>query len=48
LVDISLLAMPWIRLLVTGFPQQRPKFFRRALGVEFVVDKVAVGQLYVR
>jgi hypothetical protein len=36
-------AVPYIRQLVSGFLLRRPRFMARAIHVEFVVDKVALG-----
>jgi hypothetical protein len=40
LSDITTMAMPWLRRLVTGLSPQRPWLVH----VEFVVDKVALEQ----
>jgi hypothetical protein len=39
-------AMPWLRRLVTGLSPQRPGFDPGSVHVRFVVDKVAVGQVF--
>jgi hypothetical protein len=38
--------VPWLRLLVPGFPPRRPKFEPGSENVGFVVDKVALGQVF--
>jgi hypothetical protein len=42
------LAVPWLRWLVTGLSPQRPGFNPGSVHVEFVVDKVALGQVFLR
>ena len=37
--------LPWIRWLVAGLLQRRPKFHLRPVHVEYVVDKVSLGQV---
>jgi hypothetical protein len=44
----SNLAMPWLRSLVAGFSPRRPGFAPGSIHVGFVVDKVAVGQIFLR
>jgi hypothetical protein len=39
-------AVPYLRRLVPGFPPRRPGFEPRLDHVGFVVDKVAVGQVF--
>jgi hypothetical protein len=39
-------AVPWLRQLVIGFPSQRAGFDPRSGYVGFVVDKVALGQVF--
>jgi hypothetical protein len=39
------LAVPWLRWLVAGLPPRRPGFDPGSVHVEFVVDKVALGQV---
>jgi hypothetical protein len=40
------LAVPLLRRLVAGFPLRRPGVEPRSGHVRFVVDKVALGQVY--
>jgi hypothetical protein len=42
------MAVPWLRRLVTGLSQRRPGFDPGLVYVEFVVDKVALGQIFPR
>jgi hypothetical protein len=39
---------PWLRSLVTGLSPQRPGFASGAIHVGFVMDKVALGQVFLR
>jgi hypothetical protein len=39
-------AMPWLRRSVAGFSPRRPGFAPGSVHVEFVVDKVALGQIF--
>jgi hypothetical protein len=39
-------AVPWLRRLVAGFPPLRPGFDSGSVHVGFVVDKVALGQVF--
>jgi hypothetical protein len=39
-------AVPWLRWLATGLPPRRPWFDPRSVHVGFVVDKVALGQVF--
>jgi hypothetical protein len=39
-------AVPWLRRLVAGLPPRRPGFDAGSVHVGFVVDKVALGQLF--
>jgi hypothetical protein len=39
-------AMPWLTQLVTGLSPRRPGFDPRSVHVGFVVDKVALGQVF--
>jgi hypothetical protein len=39
-------AMPWLKRLVAGFPPRKPGFDPRSGHVGFVVDKVALGQIF--
>jgi hypothetical protein len=41
-------AVPWLRPLAAGLPPQRPGFDPRSVHVGFVVDKVALGQGFLR
>jgi hypothetical protein len=41
-------AVPWLRRLVAGLPPRRPGFDRGSVHVGFVVDKVALGQGFLR
>jgi hypothetical protein len=42
----ELLAVPWLRRIVAGFPPRRPGFDSVSGHVGFVVDKVALGQVF--
>jgi hypothetical protein len=39
-------AVPWLRPLVAGLPQRRTGFDPGSVHVGFVVDKVAMGQVF--
>jgi hypothetical protein len=39
-------AAPWLKQLVAGFPPRRPGFEPGSSHVGFVVDKVALGQVF--
>jgi putative component of membrane protein insertase Oxa1/YidC/SpoIIIJ protein YidD len=41
-------AVPWLRRLVAGLPLRRPGFDPGSLHVRFAVDKVALGQVFLR
>jgi hypothetical protein len=41
-------AIPWLRRLVSGLPLRRPGFDPGSVHVGFVVDKVALGQVFPR
>jgi hypothetical protein len=43
-----LMAVPWLRRLVAGFPPRRPGFDPGSVQVGFVVDKVALGKVFSR
>jgi hypothetical protein len=43
-----LMAVPWLRRLVAGLPLRRPGFDPGSVHVRFVVDKVALGQVFLR
>jgi hypothetical protein len=38
--------MPWLRSLVAGLSPRRPGFAPGSIHVGFVVDKVALGQVF--
>jgi hypothetical protein len=42
----SSLALPYLRRLVAGFPPRRSRLDPRSSHVGFVVDKVALGQVF--
>jgi hypothetical protein len=42
------LAVPWLRSLVAGLSPRRPWFTPGSIHVGFVVDKAALGQVFVR
>jgi hypothetical protein len=46
--QVVLLAVPYLRLIVAGYSRRRPGFASRAVPVEFVVEKVALGQVFLR
>jgi hypothetical protein len=39
-------AVPWLRSLVAGLSPRRPGFAPGSIHVGFVVDKVALGQVF--
>jgi hypothetical protein len=39
-------AVPWLKRLVAGLPLRRPGFDPGSVNVGFVVDKVALGQVF--
>jgi hypothetical protein len=41
-------AVPWLRRLAAGLPLRRPGFDPGSAHVGFVVDKVALGQVFPR
>jgi hypothetical protein len=41
-------AVPWLRRLVAGLSPRRPGFNPGSVNVGFVVDKVALGQVFPR
>jgi hypothetical protein len=41
-------AVPWLRELVAGLPPRRPGFASGSVHVRFMVDKVALGQVFLR
>jgi hypothetical protein len=41
-------AVPWLRSLVAGLSPRRPGFAPRSIHVGFVMDKVALGQVFLR
>jgi hypothetical protein len=41
-------AVPWLSSLVAGLTPRRPEFAPGSIHVEFVVDKVALGQVFLR
>jgi hypothetical protein len=40
------MTMPWLRRLVTGLPPRRSGFAPGSVHVGFVVDRVAMGQVF--
>jgi hypothetical protein len=44
----EILAVPWLRRLAAGLPPRRPGFDPVSIYVGFVVDKVALGQVFRR
>jgi hypothetical protein len=48
MVSGLLRAVPWLRSLVAGLTPRRPGFALGSIHVEFVVDKVALGQVFLR
>jgi hypothetical protein len=42
------MAVPWLRRLAAGLPPWRPRFDPGSVHVGFVVDKVALGQVFPR
>jgi hypothetical protein len=43
-----LMAVLWLRALVAGLLRQRPGFAPGSIHVGFLVDKVALGQIFLR
>jgi hypothetical protein len=41
-------AMPWLKRLVAGLSPQRPWFTPGSIHVGFVVDKLALGQVFLQ
>jgi hypothetical protein len=41
-------AVPWLRSLIAGLSERRPRFAPGSIHVGFVVDKVALGQVSLR
>jgi hypothetical protein len=41
-------AVPWLRRLVAGLSPRRPGFDPKSVQVGYVVDKVALGQVFLR
>jgi hypothetical protein len=41
-------AVPWLRLLAAGLPPRRPGFDPGSVHVGFVMDKVTLGQVFLR
>ena len=46
--NVSPGAVPWLRRLVAGLSSRRPGFDPGSVRVGFVVDKVALGQVFPR
>ena len=44
--DQAVLAVPWLRRLVAGLSLRRPGFDPGSIHVGFVVNKVALGQVF--
>jgi hypothetical protein len=42
------IAVPWLRRLAAGLSPRRPGFDPRSVHVGFVVDKVVLGQVFLR
>jgi hypothetical protein len=42
------LVVPWLKQLVTGFSPQKPGFKPGSVHVGFVVEKVALGQVFLQ
>jgi hypothetical protein len=42
------MAVPWLRRLVGGLPPRRPEFDPGSVHMGFVVDKMALGQVFPR
>jgi hypothetical protein len=40
--------VPWLRRLIVGLSPRKPRFDPGSVHVEFVVDKVALGQVFLR
>jgi hypothetical protein len=45
---VNVLAVQWLRQLVAGLLPRRPGFALASVHVGFVVDKVALGQVFLR
>jgi hypothetical protein len=48
ILTVVLMALPWLRRSVVGLSPQRPGFDSGSVHVEFVMDKVALGQVFLR
>ena len=46
--NLNMQAVPWLRRLVAGLSPRRPGFDLGSVHVGFVVDKVALGQIFPR
>jgi hypothetical protein len=44
----KVVAMPWLRQLVIGLSPQQPKFMPSSVDVRFVVDRVALEEIFLR
>jgi hypothetical protein len=42
------MAVTWLRRLVASLSPQRPRFIPGSVNVGFVVDKVALGEVFLR
>jgi hypothetical protein len=47
-IRTAMMAVPWLRSLVVGLSPRRPGFAPGSIRVGFVVDKVALGQVFLR
>jgi hypothetical protein len=45
---LNIRAVPWYRWLATNLSLQRPGFIPRSVRVEFVMDKLALGQIFLQ
>jgi hypothetical protein len=46
--NMLMLAVPWLRRLVAGLPRRKPGFDPGSVHVGFLVDEVALGQVFPR
>jgi hypothetical protein len=48
LIEFRVQAVPWLRRLVAGLSLRRPGFHSSSANVRFMVDRVALGQVFLR
>jgi hypothetical protein len=47
-LTLRIMAVPWLRRLVAGLSPRRPGFDSGSVHIGFVVDRVALGQVFLR